>query len=56
MHAEFTPPVEKLAFPIQLDGEFNRPEIFAEPLSQVVEALRSYVTWDVVLANLPDVE
>ena len=32
------------------------PEIWAEPLNVVVDALERYATWDQVLANLPDVE
>ncbi len=54
--AAFTPPVEQLAFAIQFDGECNLPEIYAEPLSAVVNVLQSHATWDAVLANLPDVE
>ena len=54
--AEFDPPHERLAFPIQLDGEYNLPDVFAEPLPQVVTALKNHTTWDAVLANLPDVE
>jgi len=56
VHAEFTPPVEQLAFAIQFEGEFNLPEIYAEPLPAVVNALQTHVSWDAVLANLPDVE
>jgi transglutaminase-like putative cysteine protease len=56
VHAEFTPPIERLAFPIQFAGEKNLPEIYAEPLPEVVQALCSHKTWDAVLANLPDVE
>jgi transglutaminase-like putative cysteine protease len=54
IHAEFTPPVERLAFPIQFQGERNLPTIYAEPLREVVSALRTNTTWDAVLANLPD--
>lgn len=56
VRAEFSPPVEQLAFAIQFDGECNLPEIYAEPLSAVVNVLQSHATWDAVLANLPDVE
>jgi transglutaminase-like putative cysteine protease len=56
VQAEFTPPVERLAFPIQFEGERNLPDIYAEPLPQVVQTLRSRKTWDAVLANLPDLE
>jgi hypothetical protein len=31
------------------------PEIWAEPLSVVVDTLECYDTWDQVRANLPDV-
>jgi transglutaminase-like putative cysteine protease len=55
VYAEFTPPAECLAFPIQIEGEKNLPEIHAEPLPVVVEVLRSTTNWDAVLANLPDV-
>ena len=56
VHAEFDPPHERLAFAIQFEGEFNLPEIYAEPLPAVVNALQAHATWDAVLANLPDVE
>lgn len=56
VHAEFTPPIERLAFPIQFEGEYNLPEIYSEPLPQVLEVLRCHVTWDAVLTNLPDVD
>lgn len=54
VQAEFTPPTERLAFPIQLEGEFNLPTIYAEPLPDVVNTLQTYNTWDAVLENLPD--
>lgn len=53
--AEFTPPVERLAFPIQFTDEFELPGVFAEPLPQVVEALMSNNRADELAANLPDV-
>jgi transglutaminase-like putative cysteine protease len=56
VHAEFTPPIERLAFPIQIEGEYDLPGIHAEPLGKVVSALRTNATWDAVLANLPDVD
>jgi transglutaminase-like putative cysteine protease len=54
--AQFTPPVEKLAFPIAMEGEADLPEIWSEPLPVVVEALRSYQTYDTLWENLPDIE
>ena len=55
MNAQFTPPVEQLAFPIQYASEADLPEIWPDPLPVVVETLQHYQTWDAVLANLPDV-
>jgi transglutaminase-like putative cysteine protease len=54
--ARFAPPVEHLAFPIREREERMLPEIWAEPLPVVVDALARHATWDAVLANLPDVE
>jgi len=54
--ARFDPPVEHLAFAIREREERMLPEIWAEPLNVVVDALERYATWDQVLANLPDVE
>ena len=52
--AQFTPPIEKLAFPILLSEEVDFPAILPQPLPVVVEALRSHRTWDDLLENLPD--
>lgn len=54
--AQFAPPVERLAFPITVPGEADLPEIFADPLSVVVEALGSIATADALWECLPDVE
>lgn len=54
--AEFCPPVEKLAFPIATQGEADLPEIWAEPLPVVIQALKQYKTIQEVANNLPDVE
>lgn len=56
VNAQFVPPVEQLAFPIALAGEADLPEVWAEPLPVVVEALRRYRTSDMLWANLPDLE
>jgi transglutaminase-like putative cysteine protease len=53
--AQFTPPVERLAFPIVMEGEADLPEIWAEPLPVIVQALRSYQTYDALWENLPDI-
>jgi transglutaminase-like putative cysteine protease len=52
--AQFTPPVEQLAFKIQFPEEAEFPIIFAEPLNIVVEALQRHLLWDELLKNLPD--
>ena len=54
--ARFEPPMEYLAFAVREREERMLPEIWAEPLPVVVEALQRHATWDQVLANLPDVE
>ncbi|MDH3976336.1 MAG: transglutaminase family protein [Deltaproteobacteria bacterium] len=54
--ARFMPPVEKLAFEVLWEGEENLPQILAQPLPVVVEALSKYETWDRLLAYLPDID
>ncbi|MEQ1885776.1 MAG: transglutaminase family protein [Bryobacteraceae bacterium] len=54
--AQFAPPVEQLAFRLNLPEERTFPEILAKPLPVVIEALRRYSTWDELLRNLPDWE
>ena len=54
--AQFTPPIERLAFHPLLAGEADLPEIWADPLPVVVEALQSHKTWDALWENLPDIE
>jgi transglutaminase-like putative cysteine protease len=52
--AQFTPPIEQLAFKLQFEEETDFPIIFAEPLNVVVEALQRHLLWDELLQNLPD--
>jgi len=56
VNAQFTPPVERLAFAINERLEADLPEIWAEPLPVVVRVLTRYATVEEVAANLPDVE
>lgn len=56
VNARFSPPNEALAFSIRDPGERDLPEIWAEPLPIIVEALERHTTYDQVLANLPDIE
>ena len=51
----FCPPVEKLAFPTLGEDEADLPEVWAEPLRVVVNALTQYETYDQVERNLPDI-
>ncbi|MDT8303841.1 MAG: transglutaminase domain-containing protein [Sedimentisphaerales bacterium] len=54
--AQFTPPKERLAFRIQIEGEKDLPEIWAEPLEVIVKILRKYKTKDQLWNNLPDIQ
>lgn len=54
--AAFCPPLEKLAFPIIIDGEADLPEIWPEPLTIVVNALQGAKDYLDVAENLPDVD
>ena len=56
VNAEFTPPIEKLAFPIVVEGEFDIKEIFSEPLPEVVKTLTTYNSFQEVAENLPDIQ
>jgi transglutaminase-like putative cysteine protease len=53
--AQFTPPVERLAFALQSAEEAEFANVLAEPLACVVNSLRRCGSWEEVLANLPDV-
>lgn len=55
VNAQFSPPREQLAFPIQSKNERDLPEIWAEPLDIIIKVLEKYETYDQVLNNLPDV-
>jgi len=55
VNAQFTPPLEQLAFKIQFPEEADFQDIFPEPLRVVVEALQAHGTWDDLLSHLPDV-
>lgn len=54
--AQFCPPVEKLAFSANSSLEADLPEIWAEPLVEVVNTLMRSKTYLEVYNNLPDVE
>jgi hypothetical protein len=52
--AGFDPPRERPAFAMRLPGEQLLPEIYAEPLLQVVHALDPSLTVEQVSRSLPD--
>ncbi|HEY9080062.1 transglutaminase family protein [Magnetovibrio sp.] len=54
VQAEFTPPRERLPWDGKGDGEVNAREIWATPLTQVVDLLNGAATWQDVRAHLPD--
>lgn len=56
LDAQFSPPVEQVAFLPRLTGEADLPEIWPDPLPVVVQVLRSHKTWDELWENLPDIE
>jgi transglutaminase-like putative cysteine protease len=53
--AQFCPPQERLAFGVSVEGEVNLPGVLAEPLPEVVSALQSHQSWEILSRNLPDI-
>jgi len=56
VNAQFLPPTEQLAFPINDDSEKDFPDILAKPLDVVINALTVNKTVEEVFENLPDAE
>ena len=54
--AQFTPPYEQLAFPINEPEERDFSEIWSRPLDVVINALLSHQTVEEVANNLPDID
>jgi transglutaminase-like putative cysteine protease len=52
--AQFTPPLERLAFRLVFPEERNFSEILSDPPLIVITALRTFRTWDELYRNLPD--
>jgi len=52
--AQFSPPVEKLAFKLK-EYEFELSENYSEPLKEVLEALKKYTTYNDIIENFPDI-
>jgi transglutaminase-like putative cysteine protease len=55
VNAQFTPPVEQLAFTPTLLGEVDLPEIHANPLPIILTALRTHATFESLSTHLPDI-
>ncbi len=54
--AQFSPPVEQLAFPISVEGEVDLAEIWSEPLPVIVKVLETGKDYLHVAENLPDIQ
>lgn len=53
--AQFTPPLERLAFPLRVPGEVEFANILPNPLTCVLDCLQHCRTWQEALASLPDI-
>lgn len=56
VEAGFSPPAERLAFPIRDKNERDLPEIWPEPLPVIIKTLSAYASVEQVAENLPDIE
>ncbi len=56
IEADFTPPREKLAFAILVEGEADLLGIWSEPLAVVTKVLTSSANFQEVADNMPDIE
>lgn len=54
LRADFDPPREVLPYAVAVQGERLFPQVWAEPLPLVIEALRRHRTRAELEANLPD--
>ena len=55
INAEFMPPIEKLAFTLE-EHEYDLQELLAEPLPEVINALKTHKCYDEMIHNFPDVK
>ncbi|MCQ6963826.1 transglutaminase-like domain-containing protein [Methanolobus chelungpuianus] len=55
VNAQFCPPHEQLAYYIKAEGEADLPEIWADPLPVIVEALSRYNNYAELYDNMPDI-
>lgn len=56
VNAQFTPPIERLAFKTEDTLEKDFPEVWPDPLPIVIKALKKYTTVEELYENLPDIE
>ena len=56
VNAQFTPPVEQLAFAIIREGETDIDGIYAQPLPEVIRTLKIFDNVADVAKNLPDIK
>lgn len=56
VNAQFSPPNEKLAFPIRFKGEKDFVEVYDKPLDIVENTLKKYNNYVDISNNLPDIE
>lgn len=54
VNAQFNPPHEELAFSLEAH-EFDLPEILAEPLDEVIMALKAHKCYADMIENFPDI-
>ena len=52
--AQFQPPREKLAFSTEMEGEEDYPDVWAEPIQSVVEALNAATSARAMAQDVPD--
>ncbi len=55
VNAQFTPPIEQLAFKIE-KNEYDLEKIYEEPLDVVINCLKKYSTYKEMMTNLPDIK
>ena len=53
--AQFTPPIEKLAF-VPQENEYEIDELYTDPLPEVIEALQTNNCYRKMVANFPDIK
>ncbi|CAA0124904.1 Uncharacterised protein [BD1-7 clade bacterium] len=56
IHAEFSPPIEQLAYPILIEGEADFAPIWATPMQEVTTSMEAASTYLELSKNLPDIE